>query len=741
MSLIGRGCCRDRARGTSRRHWRPPVQSLFSAPRHGSVGLIRTRHDQRDQAIATDALLPPCACCARRAAPARCRAAVRTSACRRRPPTPPPNAAGSGRARRPGVARARPTPAPGAGSAARAQPDADPPAASAAELRSPARPRRRAPTRAIGSRTPRRSRSPPPRRLRRRRVPAATSGPPPVTDAAPPAPPRRLGIDRPARAARRRPPGHGVAGGAVARAAAAALSLLLRRRSACAAEARWRPAAAGRSPVAVPADRAAAPSGPLPRRRRRPARRSRRAEPLQVTLEPLRLSLTLMNATLAYRLDARQPRRERRSRASAIGADMISAHASMTREEQLSGPAAGRGTAAADRAARARRKPHRRRRVPPAASRRSCRSARASAALLLPLARFRVEAEGAAPVRADLRGRPAGAPGGGAAAVPARPRPARLSRARQRAFALSCSRRHAEPRGSRGRQRRRDGRPGLHRVAGGAARRAACVVIDASTTCPTPGAMPAPNSKPAHIPGARFLDLDTLVDADSPVPAALPTAEQFAARMAELGVDDGDRVVIYDDSAVKTSARAWFICQHVRRARRRDPRRRPRQVARRRARRSTAAQPDACASAHFTAWPDAGTVRTQGRSARQHRQRRRAAARRARRGALHRRRARDRARACRAATSPARATCRSARCSTPTAPSRTRPACAPAFDEAGIDLDRPVVTTCGSGVTAAVLLFAMHLLGKDDVALYDGSWSEWGADPGTPKATGRRRAR
>ena len=59
-----------------------------------------------------------------------------------------------------------------------------------------------------------------------------------------------------------------------------------------------------------------------------------------------------------------------------------------------------------------------------------------------------------------------------------------------------------------------------------------------------------------------------------------------------------------------------------------------------------------------------------------------------------------------------------------------------AFAEAGIDLDRPVVTTCGSGVTAAVLLFAMHLLGKDDTALYDGSWSEWGADPAMPKATG-----
>ena len=58
------------------------------------------------------------------------------------------------------------------------------------------------------------------------------------------------------------------------------------------------------------------------------------------------------------------------------------------------------------------------------------------------------------------------------------------------------------------------------------------------------------------------------------------------------------------------------------------------------------------------------------------------------------------------------------------------------FDAAGVDLARPMVTTCGSGVTAAVVLFGAHLLGKEDVRLYDGSWSEWGADPATPKATG-----
>ncbi|MFV1918176.1 sulfurtransferase [Sphingomonas sp. MJ1 (PH-R8)] len=56
------------------------------------------------------------------------------------------------------------------------------------------------------------------------------------------------------------------------------------------------------------------------------------------------------------------------------------------------------------------------------------------------------------------------------------------------------------------------------------------------------------------------------------------------------------------------------------------------------------------------------------------------------------------------------------------------------FEDSGVDLDRPIVTTCGSGVTAAVLAFGLHLLGRD-AALYDGSWTDWASDPTTPKAT------
>ena len=59
-----------------------------------------------------------------------------------------------------------------------------------------------------------------------------------------------------------------------------------------------------------------------------------------------------------------------------------------------------------------------------------------------------------------------------------------------------------------------------------------------------------------------------------------------------------------------------------------------------------------------------------------------------------------------------------------------------AFQKAGVDLSSPIITSCGSGVTAATLLLALAQLGKEDVRLYDGSWSEWGARPEAPVVRG-----
>ena len=58
-----------------------------------------------------------------------------------------------------------------------------------------------------------------------------------------------------------------------------------------------------------------------------------------------------------------------------------------------------------------------------------------------------------------------------------------------------------------------------------------------------------------------------------------------------------------------------------------------------------------------------------------------------------------------------------------------------AMTSAGVNLDRPIVTSCGSGVTASVLALALFQLNRPDIAVYDGSWSDWGARPDTPIET------
>jgi len=262
---------------------------------------------------------------------------------------------------------------------------------------------------------------------------------------------------------------------------------------------------------------------------------------------------------------------------------------------------------------------------------------------------------------------------------------------------------------------------------------AGLVVLDASAHLPDARRDPRAEFEASHIPGARFLDLPSLTDPDSPVPAAVPTGAQFAERMQALGVNDGDRVVIYDDSAVKTSARAWFIARMhgVREAAILDG-----GLAKWRAEgRALERGTPAAERGGFTSTAGAGTVRFKPEIL----------------ADLGTRReqlvdARGRAR-----FTGEEADFRPNIASGHIPGSRNLPYnllfahdgtfCSPkdlrrAFAEAGVDLDKPVVTTCGGGVTAAVLLFALHLLGKDDVALYDGSWSEWGADLDTPKELG-----
>ncbi|HEX8057631.1 MAG TPA: 3-mercaptopyruvate sulfurtransferase [Novosphingobium sp.] len=238
-----------------------------------------------------------------------------------------------------------------------------------------------------------------------------------------------------------------------------------------------------------------------------------------------------------------------------------------------------------------------------------------------------------------------------------------------------------------------------------------------------------------HIPGAVFLDLAELVDPDSPIDNTLPSAEKFASRIQSLGLGDGSRIVLYDDSAIKTSARAWYMLSRVFGAH---------NVAildgglakwKAEEREISTGQP-ALRERHFTAWSDKASLRSKAdvlaiitdNGSEQLIDARGAP------------RFTGEERETRAGVEsghiPGSRNVPYKALYAPDGTFKDKAALRAVFEEAGVDLARPLVTTCGSGMTACALAFALHLIGKQDVALYDGSWGEWGSDPETPKVLG-----
>ena len=235
-----------------------------------------------------------------------------------------------------------------------------------------------------------------------------------------------------------------------------------------------------------------------------------------------------------------------------------------------------------------------------------------------------------------------------------------------------------------------------------------------------------------HIPGAVFMDLADLTDTSHPVENMLPSAEKFASRMQSLGLGDGSRIVLYDDSAVKTSARAWFMLKMFGAH---DVALLNGGIAKWKAEGRPLTQgKEQLRHRHFTAWQDDTGVRTKADVlANLHSQAEQVVD------------ARGAARWSGADADPRPGIAAGHIPGSMNVPFtdlynadgtfKDKAGLKATFEAAGVDLSKPVTTSCGSGVTASVLLFALSLLGKEDTALYDGSWSEWGADPDTPKAT------
>lgn len=260
-------------------------------------------------------------------------------------------------------------------------------------------------------------------------------------------------------------------------------------------------------------------------------------------------------------------------------------------------------------------------------------------------------------------------------------------------------------------------------------------IVDATAFLPGTPRDPQAEYLGAHIPGALFLDLPTLADADAPLPATVPTNAQFAQRMAALGISETDRIVVYDNSPLLSSGRAWWLLRlfGARQVAILDGGMQ-RWLAEGRPTESGEGAPTAV-SKPFAAQRDDSQVRNKAdmlanltSCAAQ----------------VVDARSGDRFRGEVAEPRPGMAEGHipgSRNIPTGDLLDESRlwkrgDALRAAFEAAGVDLAQPLIMTCGSGVTACNLLFGAALLGKHDVTIYDGSWSEWGADPATPKATG-----
>ena len=259
-------------------------------------------------------------------------------------------------------------------------------------------------------------------------------------------------------------------------------------------------------------------------------------------------------------------------------------------------------------------------------------------------------------------------------------------------------------------------------------------VIDATYYLPHEGLDPRHEFALQHIPGAVFFDIDEIADSASDLPHMLPAPEKFSSKVRKLGLGDGVRLVVYDQRGLFSAPRVWWTFRHfghddvavldggL-----------PKWLAEGRAVEDGPARP---VERHFTARTNSFMLRDKEQM----------------RSNIESRReqvldARGRGRfegsepelwpGRRQGHIPGSLNLPYTDLIEPgTQTLRPAEELRSLFAAAGLDMKRPVVTTCGSGITAAVLALGLHVAGHRDVALYDGSWAEWGLPGDTPVETG-----
>jgi thiosulfate/3-mercaptopyruvate sulfurtransferase len=257
-------------------------------------------------------------------------------------------------------------------------------------------------------------------------------------------------------------------------------------------------------------------------------------------------------------------------------------------------------------------------------------------------------------------------------------------------------------------------------------------VVDATWFLPTLARDARAEYAQAHIPGAVYFDIDDIADDQSALPHMLPSPVKFSSRMRKLGLGDGTRIVVYDNNRYSASARAWWMLRLFGHP---DVAVLDGGLAKWRAEgRPVDDRPVVPREAHFTARQNNLLVRDleQIRSNLVGRREQVIDARPAGRFAGTEPEPRPGLRGGHIPQSlnlPHLDLIAADGTLLPAAELRRR------FAALGIDQRRPIVTTCGSGVTACTVALALHQLGAPDVAVYDGSWSEWGGRGDTPIET------
>jgi thiosulfate/3-mercaptopyruvate sulfurtransferase len=258
-------------------------------------------------------------------------------------------------------------------------------------------------------------------------------------------------------------------------------------------------------------------------------------------------------------------------------------------------------------------------------------------------------------------------------------------------------------------------------------------ILDASMYLPGSDRDAKAEYAAGHIPGARFFDIDEISDSRSDLPHMAPPIEKFMSRMRAMGVGDGHQVVVYDGAGLFSAARVWWLFKLMGQN---DiavlDGGLPKWVAEGR---EVEDLPPIIRDRHMTVRRQAHLVKdvTQVSAASKLRDQEIIDARSP--GRFRGEEPEPRP-GMRGGHIPGSKNVHYASLLNADQTMKTPEETRAIFEAAGVDLSKPAITTCGSGVTAAILSLAMARMGKDDHSLYDGSWSEWGMFPTVPVATG-----